>query len=362
MVLFYAPTLSTQLLHIQPATPDQPLSEAQQAFNRLLGQLEAARQQWNAWQAAMQDVQTRYAQQVRPLMQQLWQAQAQLAQQLDQCSAASISKLERQTLEQLIVQLSEDGAQQAPAGPLRDTLAELYTRYAPLAAEVVHDDAATDKIQGVAAAAAAEEVDWDDPDAVAAYVDAQTQAAQAQAQRERAAHQQQRQRQQAQRKAQAAQQAATKPSVKAVYRKLASSLHPDREADLQARARKTALMQRVNQAYEADDLLALLEFQWEVEQLDASRLAQLQDTHLLRYNQVLQEQLQQLQQAVRDSEAALAEMLGLNPHQRHAPHKMPKLLRQYVQSLQQQVAQLQHASAHLQHQPETLGDWLRAQR
>ena len=108
--------------------------------------------------------------------------------------------------------------------------------------------------------------------------------------------------------------------------------------------------------------MALLELQWEVELLDAKRMAQLQDAHLQRYSLVLQEQLQQLQQATRDAQAELAQMLGLNPQLRHAPHKMPKLLRQYVQSLQQQVAQLQHATVHLQRQPDALVDWLRAQR
>ena len=356
------PALFSQLLHIQPPQPHVPLSAAQQAFNRLLSQLEDARQQWLAWQEATQAVHTRYAKHVRPLQAQLWQAHAALAQQLDGLSAARMSKLDHQTLVALIVQLSELGAQQAEDAQVRQVLAELHARYAPQGDDAALQAGSAPAAQTPAPAPSdAAELDWSDPDAVAAYVEAQTQAAQAQAQQARAAHQQQRQRDQAQRKAQAAQQQA-KPSVRAVYRKLVSSLHPDREQDPQARLRKTALMQRVNQAYEADDLLALLQLQWEVEQLDASRLAQLQDAHLLRYNQVLQEQLQQLQQATREAQAALADMLGLDPRQRHAPHKVPGLLRQYTQSLQQQVAQLQQTALHLQHQPEDLVEWLRVQR
>lgn len=355
------PVLSKQLLHIHPKHTQAPLSEAQQAFNRLLTQLEEARKQWQVWQDATQEVHTRYAKQVRPLLGQLWQAQAALAQWLDERTGERMSKLDHHTLVQMIVQLSEEGAQQAEDTRVRKVLAELHARYASQdeGAELAEEDVQTPV--HATDSKPEPEVDWNDPDAVAAYVEAQTQAAQAQAQRARSAHQQQRQRVQAQRKAQAAEQAA-KPSVRAVYRKLASSLHPDREQDPKARERKTALMQRVNQAYEADDLLALLELQWEVEQLDASRLAQLQDASLLRYNQVLQEQLQQLQQAVRDAQASLAEMLGLDTRQRHAPHKMPGLLRQYAQSLQQQVLQLQQMTLHLQHEPETLTQWLRAQR
>jgi hypothetical protein len=64
-------------------------------------------------------------------------------------------------------------------------------------------------------------------------------------------------------------------SVRDIYRKLASALHPDRESDPVRRAERTALMQRVNIAYEAQDLLGLLNLQHEVEGLagiDASAL------------------------------------------------------------------------------------------
>lgn len=84
--------------------------------------------------------------------------------------------------------------------------------------------------------------------------------------------------------------------MRAVYRKLASELHPDRELDPDERVRKTALMQRVNQAYEAGDLLALLELQLEVEQLDAGALAGLARSRLMHYNLVLAEQLARLEE------------------------------------------------------------------
>ena len=60
-------------------------------------------------------------------------------------------------------------------------------------------------------------------------------------------------------------------AVREIFRKLASALHPDRETDPGERARKTALMQRANVAYAANDLLGLLELQFEVDQIDASR-------------------------------------------------------------------------------------------
>src|SRR6185436_12237903 len=56
-------------------------------------------------------------------------------------------------------------------------------------------------------------------------------------------------------------------SVREVYRKLASELHPDRETDAAERERKTVLMQKVNQAYAAQDLLTLLQLQLDIEQI-----------------------------------------------------------------------------------------------
>ncbi len=83
-------------------------------------------------------------------------------------------------------------------------------------------------------------------------------------------------------------------SLREVYRKLASALHPDRETDAAARQRKTEQMQRVNQAYEAGDLLALLNLQLEIEQIDAAHLASLSAQRLAHYTQVLREQLAEL--------------------------------------------------------------------
>lgn len=83
-------------------------------------------------------------------------------------------------------------------------------------------------------------------------------------------------------------------SIRDVYRKLASALHPDKELDLAERARKTDLMQRVNVAYDDNDLLQLLTLQMEVEQIDQTMLNTLSEDRLKHYNQVLTEQSREL--------------------------------------------------------------------
>ena len=62
-------------------------------------------------------------------------------------------------------------------------------------------------------------------------------------------------------------------SVRVIFRKLASALHPDREPDPAERQRKTLLMQQANPAYDRNDLLTLLSMQLDLEQIDAQHLA-----------------------------------------------------------------------------------------
>ena len=87
---------------------------------------------------------------------------------------------------------------------------------------------------------------------------------------------------------------AASQSVREIYRKLASEFHPDREPDPVERARKTALMQSVNQAYANKDLLQLLELQLRFEQIDAEHLATVDDSRLQHYVKVLQDQSREL--------------------------------------------------------------------
>lgn len=79
-------------------------------------------------------------------------------------------------------------------------------------------------------------------------------------------------------------------SLKTVYLKTASIIHPDREPDESKKAAKTALLQRVNEAYEQEDLFTLLKLQLEVEQLQVGIQKAIQQDQLKYYQQVLQAQ------------------------------------------------------------------------
>lgn len=124
----------------------------------------------------------------------------------------------------------------------------------------------------------------------------------------------------------AADEKAMSQTVREVYRKLASALHPDREPDPAERQRKTALMQRVNEAYQANNLLQLLELQIEIEQIDSAHLAGLAPQRLKRYHQILRAQLQDLEMEIFGIEHGLRQQLHLRGRM------TPKLLLQCVEA------------------------------
>lgn len=88
-------------------------------------------------------------------------------------------------------------------------------------------------------------------------------------------------------------------AVRQIYRKLASELHPDREADATARARKTELMQEANRAYAAEDLVTLLDLQLRLEQTTSDALSGMPRERLREFNYMLERQCVALEQELR---------------------------------------------------------------
>ena len=141
-----------------------------------------------------------------------------------------------------------------------------------------------------------------------------------------------------QRRREAEAQQATK-SVRDVFRKLVSALHPDRASDAADLAQRTALMQRVNRAYETQDLLALFALQLEIEQVDATHLAQATAERAHHYNQVLAAQLRELKAEVEAREIAFCMQFGIDIELRLLPHKLGKLLHQQQAELAEALAE-----------------------
>ena len=133
-------------------------------------------------------------------------------------------------------------------------------------------------------------------------------------------------------------------SLREIYRKLASSLHPDRESDSELRAQKTELMQRINIAYQNKDLLALLTLQMEVEQISSASLGDVPVPRLAQYNQILREQLDTLKSQEQALVQTLVDVFEPNANRR-APvaqdfDRVIDEQKKHLRSVQQQVERI----------------------
>lgn len=129
-------------------------------------------------------------------------------------------------------------------------------------------------------------------------------------------------------------------SLRDVYRKLASVLHPDREQDADARQRKTLLMQRVNQAYGAKDLLTLLNLQLEIEQIAAEHLTSITPKRLTHYNKILREQLVELEAELESLVRPFRYSIGSNARATLTPEVVDQHLNASVAQLRRAIRQV----------------------
>lgn len=87
-------------------------------------------------------------------------------------------------------------------------------------------------------------------------------------------------------------------SVKEIFRQLTKSLHPDREMDETLKLKKSELMQRANIAYKNQDLFALLELQFEIQQIEQKDLNNLGTDRLKVYNRLILRQQTKIKQEI----------------------------------------------------------------
>lgn len=131
-----------------------------------------------------------------------------------------------------------------------------------------------------------------------------------------------------------------KRSVRDVYRKLASALHPDRGINDEDRNRRNELMQRVNVAYEGVDLLALLELQLEIQQIDEDHLTTVPETVLQQYNRVLRDRVTSLKGEIRVITDQFRMAMSEDPRSM-TPAVVESDFERYLEQIRSDVDQLQ---------------------
>lgn len=288
------------------AAVSQPRTPAQRSFNRLIERIGRLRESLMAWDTYIPRFQQRLHTDLMPIEDAIKAAQRRLVFQLDVMLAVTdkserLSRAHDRKVRDLLLHLADEVLK---AGPDPEVEAA-YDRHGELPhAEQRQFDAEFDKamaedIFGPDAAKGHDAKSTEDPLHYAGDSFAENAQDRHRAKAEHGRRRTSRRQDAAQARAAAAREAATL-SVREVYRRLARTLHPDREPDPTARERKTLLMQRANQAYEKNDLLTLLTLQLETEQIDAGTLASLPAERIAQYNLVLKEQVSALEAQIEE--------------------------------------------------------------
>jgi hypothetical protein len=343
-----------------PAAKAGPLGPQQKRFNTLLRQIEQARDTLAAWNENVGLYRQAHAQVLQPLRDELDAAFRQWLAGLDiLVDQKGWTKSERRTLRELIC----DAAQHRLLARGDDPeIKALYDKHADVDFDTEQREM-TRVMKRLAEEATGLDLGDDDIDSdevlfarMRAGFDRQSEAEQAR----REARAARKAKTPAQQRREAEAQQATQ-SVREIYRKLASTLHPDRETDEGERAAKTELMQRVNQAYAAGDLLAMLELQLRIEQIDASHVATASDERLKHYNKVLAEQLAELKNEIRDAGMAWASEFGVGFFGEVDPRRLGEVLEQTKRTWRADLAK-QQKDVRMLGDMEATRRWLKLQR
>ena len=331
----------TKTVSIATHSDQATLSKGQKAFNALIKQIEKKRARLAAWESAMPPYHQKYLSDWVPLIEASVDLRTKLVVCLDGAyDQKGFTKTERRTMADVITELAGELVAARDDAEMK----RLYNRYSQ--SDYDREEAANlkgvqDMLEAVLGVELGEEMDLSSPDEFFARAQEKIQARQAEFDAERQAHEDRRAQraQSAKRLAQEArqqtQQRQLSQSIREVYRKLVSALHPDRETDPLERDRKTALMQRVNQAYDKNNLLQLLELQLELEHIDQFALNNISDNRLKHYNKILKDQLAELDQEIQHVEDQFRAQYGLSPFVDISPSTILRDLVRDIVTMQQ---------------------------
>lgn len=310
-----------------------PLSRARKQFNTLVKKLETERVRLAFWHTEAPKIRAMADNEFNPLFDQFASRRRELVRLLDRAwHDKALSKRDREKLADFICSMALAAVE---ADQDDDDIKAIYNRYSQSDFDE-EADAENAVFRAMVKQATGVELDADtDLDSAHAFFEAMHEKMEAaDAQRAEPAKP-------AKPSARAlrheAEEAKLKQSVRDIFRKLASALHPDRETDPAERARKTDLMQRANVAYGANDLLGLLELQLEVEQVDQAGLDNLGDDKIEQYNGVLARQVREIHMEIQALEFHLALDMGWEPDERRTPKALMRQLRQDIAAMKANV-------------------------
>lgn len=336
----------THVKAVRIAADPSQLSKAQKAFNTLIKQIENKRARLAAWETAIPSYQQKYLSELVPLVDTSVDLQVEMVHCLDRAyDKKGLSKTERRMIADLIADLAgEIVAERDDAG-----LRAVYNKHSPFEYDQENATSSMDMksmLEEMLGMDLGEDFDMSSPEEIMKRAQAKIQEARQQSDADRQAREERRAKRKktAKQLAKEAQQQAEEQhisqSIREVYRKLASALHPDRETDPQERQRKTALMQRANDAYAKKNLLQLLELQLELEHIDQAAINSMSEDRLKHYNKVLKEQLIELDQEIMDVEDRFRAQFDISPFFDVAPGTIMRDLNEDIADVTQTIHDL----------------------
>lgn len=320
-------------------TTQAPLNKEQKAFNNLIRKIEAKRARLAEWDTAAARFKQEYAAGLMPLQEEETDLQFRLAQALDRAhTQKGLTKSERRKLAIMIVDLARAVLEHTE----HDELKGLYNKHSQ--SDFDDEEAAglevmKSMLEDVLGMDLGEDVDMRCAEDVLKRVESQSRE-QEERREAKAVSRRKSAKQQAREAQLEAQEKQVSQSIREVYRKLASSLHPDREPDPAEKQRKTELMQRANEAYDKGNLLQLLELQLQLEHIDQSHLAAIGPQQRKHYIKILNGQLRELGLETQRVEDEFAAQFGLSPFERYDPKDLMPMLHADLSACEVRIRQL----------------------
>jgi hypothetical protein len=303
----------SQLVRIP--TPDKtkaPLSKAQKEFNRLTARISELEQQLADFRQAATTLQQRVYKEYVPLMNELNQLRANLVRLFDRAFDRNEStKAEKKKLADLITNLANDLISEHGLDELKPIFDKHNVdSFDAVDGEVEVSDVMKEMVSSMYGITFDPDVDVSTKEKFMAYVEEQLRGKrEANAEQQRTPKPKTAKQLAREAKKQLEERNITK-AVRTLYMDLVKAFHPDREPDEAEKARKTEIMQRVTEAYEKSDLLALLRLQLEFNRIDQQHLETLADDRLRYYNKILKQQAEELDNELNGIQNQLASAMG----------------------------------------------------
>lgn len=325
------------------------LSKSQKEFNRLTKKIAELRQNLTELDAFGQRIQVRVAGEYQPLLNTHAELRADMIWLLDRKSSTDqFNKTELKKLSDLITNQAHELIEQHD----RVELKPVFEKHSGESFDEMNDEsdaAVADLMKGVLGNMFG--VDFDDdadvssPEKMQAYIEKQM-AERAEQQEARAAERRSKKpksAKQLEKEAKKEEEAAkTTKSVREVYLDLVKTFHPDREPEEAEKLRKTEIMQRVTAAYEANDLLALLQLQLDFERIDQAHLDSMAEDRLKYFNKVLRQQAAELAENYHDMLDGMSQSFTLNPWAEYSVFDLERLFEKDLKTLKKAIKQVKN--------------------